>query len=345
MAKNKNAEQLDAPVDDGQVDEPVPSRALVDKLVERGLEIDADNDDDLLESFETLLSEREGAPSKEDYERLKQLEPFATEYTRNAAEFQKWKEAQEKAGQAKEDETPAPPSPPRIDQAAAQVVQAGLGTGSVKRTSSGLYETNDASFMPFVQKVNEAQLQRREFFQRFEDDPAAFIAEYAKPHIASIDKAYKEELEAIKSEMKSLRKRSSDSSIDQFFERNYKEFWQTDEDGQVVLDKKGNQQLNVRGQLYARMMAELEEDIPDEEKRHERAIALARQVPIESAEPEPADRKKKFLKRAAGKPGRATDRMVERPSALDADKAVTEGKKRGKMDWDELMRGTAASMS
>lgn len=325
--------------------EPQPERALVEKLRGRGFEIEADNDDSLLESFEQLLTDKESAPSKEDYDRLKKLEPYATEYTQYASEFQQWKAERAKQAEAVKEDSPKPPSPPKIDPASAQVVHAGLGTGQVTRTAAGIYEAKDPSFAPFVQQVNLATAQRREFFQRFEDDPAGFIADYAKPQIAAIEKSYKDELSAVKDEMKNLRKRDSDTSIEKFFERNYKEFWSTDEEGSIQQDTNGRGVLNARGLLYSKMMAELAEEIPDEAKRHEKAVAFSRQVPVESAEAEPKDRKRRFLERTSKKPGRTTDRLVEQGSAAKADAAVTAGKKRGKMDWNELMRVTQASFT
>lgn len=329
-----------------QAQEPQVERVLVEKLRGRGIDIDAEDDDSLLESFEQLLADRESAPPRDDYERLKKLEPFATEYTQHAADFQRWKSEQAaKQAEATKEDKPSLPAPPKIDPALAQVIQAGVSSGQVTRTSSGIFEAKEPAYAAFVQQYNLAAAQRREFFQRFEDDPGAFIAEYAKPHIEAIEKSYKKDLESVREEMKSLRKKDSESSIEKFFERNYQEFWAVDEEGQIQKDAKGQGVLNARGQLYAKMMADLAEEIPDEGKRHEKAVAFARQVPVEASVEEPADRKKRFLKRAAEKSGRATNRLVERPASKDVDAAVTAGKKRGKMDWDELMKLTTASLS
>lgn len=339
MAKQAGQEQQGEPQDAPK------ERVLIDKLVARGLEIDADDDDSLLASMEQLLTERETAPSREEFERLKKLEPFATEYTQNAADFQRWKSAQAKPEAPKEG-TEQPPSPPKIDPALSQIVYQGIQTGAVVRTASGLYEAKDQNYHGFVQQLNKANLERREFFQRFEDDPGSFVEQYAKPHIKAIQKKYDEDLAAIKEEMKSLRKTHSKESIDKFFERHYDEYWTTDEDGKVKTDDKGQGILNARGKMYVQIMNDLAEDIPDEAKRHERAVALSQQVPVAPPEEEtPKGRKQRFLKRTSEKPGRTTDRLVERPAAVDADKVVTAGKKRGKMDWDELMKATSASMS
>jgi hypothetical protein len=335
---------------DDPVDTPVDTpkeRLLVDKLVARGLELDVEDDDSLLESMEQLLSDRESAPDRSEFERLKKLEPFATEYTQHAADFQQWKAEQAKRAEApKDDDEPKPQSPPKVDAALSQIVYQGVQTGAVVRTTSGLYEAKDPNYAGFVQQLNTAQLQRREFFQRFEDDPGAFVAEYAQPHIKAVKKQYEEDLKAIKEEMGKLRKQHSEESIEKFFERNYQEYWVTGEDGSIVKDARGQGTLSARGRMYSQAMNDLKEDIPDEDKRHLRAVALAKQVPIETEQPEaqPADRKKRFLKRASEKPGRTTDRLVEQTSATKADAQVTAGKKRGRMDWDELMRVTAASM-
>lgn len=316
-------------------------RVILDRLAAKGIEVDAEDDDSLLSSFEQLLADKESAPPRDDYERLKKLEPYATEYTQHAADFQRWKAEQAKAAQAKDEPEPELPTPPKVDQAAAQVVQAGLGTGKVTRTSQGLYETADPAYMPFVQVVNKTTMERRDFFQKFEDNPADFIGTYTKSTISKLEKKHSEEVAELKKEMAEFRKGRNKDSIDQFFQQNYQEFWQTTEDGKVATDASGKMLLNLRGQAYVKAMTDLADVVEDENKRHEKAVLLARHIPLPDPDEEPADRKKGFLRRNAKKPARTTDRSVEHsPKGKD----VTAGVTTRRMDWDELMRQTQAEI-
>lgn len=314
----------------------------MERLAAKGFELDAEDDDTLLESFEQLLTERESRPSQEEFDRLKRLEPFATEYTQNAAEFQQWKAAQaEKQQAAKDGDSPAALTPPKIDQGAAQVVHTGLGTGKVSRNAQGLYETTDPAYMPFVQQVNTVQLQRREFFQRFEDDPESFIGTFTKKQLAAAEKKHADEVAEIKKEMADLRKSHSQNSVKQFFAENYKEFWQTDEAGKIVNDEQGQGQLTLRGKIYAKAMKDYEDVIPDENKRHEKAVLMARDFPIEAAD-QTGGKKQKFLRRNANKPARPTDLPVEHNLQ---GKEVTAGLRNRRMSWDQLMGITKAELS
>lgn len=288
--------------------EPPPqqpvSTAVKQWMSQQGYDVSSYQDDSqLLADLEAGMNRAQQAPSAEELERFKQLQPVLHQYATSAPQFEEWRKQQEAAKQTPEEPEKPKWQPPQMSETTQRLINAGVLQVD---QSTGMYK-GDPQFASYAQEANSALEWRQNVSDRLLRDPLGVLEEAGLFDKIDLDGRLKTfEEQVIQKVMGQISGKETQQTIEQYLEQNTSKFFQVDQSGQYLRSPQtGQPVLTEYGQAYQRAATQAKDQfgITDPTKVHEFALTqLPKEPEVSTPTPQQQRQAKQetFLDRARG---------------------------------------------